>query len=135
MSNEFATEERMPETTATKRAGGISGDQVVVAGILIMVGVALLGQNLGWLDFGGIVNLRNWWALFFLIPIFGTGASIWRAYRETESLNRKARAQLGGLFFLTAIFIFFMLGLDWGRYWPIFLIVFGLSAILNSGGE
>ena len=41
---------------------------------------------------------------------------------------------VGGLFIL-AVALIFLLDLDWGDVWPIFIILAGLAALVTSGGR
>ena len=48
--------------------------------IVIVVGVVFLAKNPGW--FGPDWAFDNWWALFILIPTFGSFGGAWRAYQR-----------------------------------------------------
>ena len=41
---------------------------------------------------------------------------------------------IGGLLLLT-LTVVFLLGLDWGRIWPVFLIIAGAAVLLSSLGR
>ena len=71
--------------------------------ILIVLGVILLLQSVRGF------YLENWWALFILIPAFGSFADAWNIYRQTGRLTRRVRGALisGCVFSLvTAAFLF-----------------------------
>jgi uncharacterized membrane protein HdeD (DUF308 family) len=94
--------------------------------ILIVLGIILLLQNVRGF------YLDNWWALFILIPAFGSFADAWGRYREAGRLNRRVRgALISGCVFLlvTATFLF---NWNWGTVLPILLIVWGVTLLLNS---
>lgn len=94
--------------------------------VLIAIGAFFLLNN--FTDF----RLNNWWALFILIPAFGSLGNFLRAYNRDGRLNNEARGSLIGsliLFFITAVFIF---GWSWGTIWPVFLIIGGLGALLSG---
>ncbi len=77
-------------------------------------------------------QMNNWWALFILIPAFGSLGNFVRAYNKDGRLSNEARGSLIGsliLFFITAVFIF---GWNWGTIWPVFLIIGGLGALLSG---
>ena len=96
---------------------GSSGTPWVGGVILILLGVILLLQN--FTQF----HLNNWWALFILLPAFGSFATAW---------NRRVRGALisgGVLLLVTAAFLF---NLNWGLVLPILLIVWGVTLLLNS---
>lgn len=94
--------------------------------ILIGIGAFFLLRN--FTDF----DLENWWALFILIPAFGSLGKFMSSYRRSGRIGDDARgALIGGLImlFVAAIFLF---GLDWGAVWPVFLIIAGLGALLSG---
>jgi uncharacterized membrane protein HdeD (DUF308 family) len=94
--------------------------------ILIVLGLIFLLQNVRGF------YLNNWWALFILIPAFGSFADAWASYRQAGRLNRRGRGALisGGVFLLvTATFLF---NWNWGVVLPVLLIVWGVTLLLNS---
>jgi cation transport ATPase len=94
--------------------------------ILIVLGVIFLLQNVGGF------YLNNWWALFILIPAFGSFADAWNRYREAGRLNRRVRGALisgGVLLLVTATFLF---NWNWGLVLPVLLIIWGVTILLNS---
>ena len=94
--------------------------------ILIILGVIFLLQNVRGF------YLNNWWALFILIPAFGSFADAWTNYRQAGRLTRRGRGALisGGVFLLlTATFLF---NWNWGLVLPVLLIVWGVTLLLNS---
>ena len=106
---------------------GDHGGRAWVPGlILIGIGAYFLLRN--FTDF----ELHNWWALFILIPAFGSLGKFMSDYRRTGRIGGEARgALIGGLImlFVAAIFLF---GLNWGTVWPVFLIIAGLGALLSG---
>jgi hypothetical protein len=61
---------------------------------------------------------------------------LYNAYQNYQnagnSLSKQSRSQLiGGLILLTVAGIF-LANLSWGTMWPVFLIIAGLAAILNT---
>lgn len=93
--------------------------------VLIGLGLIFLFQNVS----GKIFT--NWWALFILIPAFSTLANAWRAYRHGGFTARVTGNLVGGLnlLFVALIFLF---NWNWGRVWPVFLIVIGGGALLGG---
>lgn len=101
-----------------------SGKSWVPGLVLIGIGAYFLLNN--FTDF----RLNNWWALFILIPAFGSLGNFVRAYRQEGRVNGEARGSLIGslmLFFVASIFLF---GWSWASVWPVFLIIAGLGALL-----
>jgi hypothetical protein len=57
---------------------------------------------------------------------------VWRIYQSNGRLTSAARGPLiGGLTTLTVALVF-LLGLDWGKIWPVFLIIAGVGALLSA---
>ena len=105
---------------------GSSGTAWVGGVVLIVLGVIFLLQNVRGF------TLNNWWALFILIPAFGSFADAWNIYRQTGRLNRRVRgALISGcvLLLVTATFVF---NWSWGVVLPVLLIVWGVTLLLNS---
>jgi hypothetical protein len=94
--------------------------------VLIGIGVIFLLSNLTGFE------LDNWWALFILIPAFGAFGNAYRVYQSQGRLGREGRGSLiGGLVFVFVASIF-LLELDWGQVWPVFLILAGLGVLLGG---
>lgn len=94
--------------------------------ILIVLGVVFLLQSMRGF------YLNNWWALFILIPAFGSFADAWNAYRQNGRVSRRVRGALvsGCVFLLiTATFLF---NWNWGLVLPVLLIIWGVTLLLNS---
>jgi hypothetical protein len=95
--------------------------------ILIMVGAAILLNNLGYLPFA------NWWALFILIPAASSFSNAWNQYRDAgDRLTASARSSLFWGFILTLVSFTFLFGLSWTYLWPALLIIIGVSILLNA---
>jgi cation transport ATPase len=91
--------------------------------LLILLGVALLMQNLG------IPFFTNWWALFILIPAFWAFVAGWDIYHENQRLTRRAASSLIVGILLTILALVFLLNLAAGLLWPAVLIVGGLALV------
>lgn len=101
-------------------------DAWVVGVILIALGVFFLLQNLN------VLSLRNWWALFILIPAFGALRDGWRHYQQDGSLSSRARNAFFIGFLLILVSVTFLLSLSWTWLGPILIILFGLNLLLNA---
>ena len=97
--------------------------------LLIMIGVILLIQNLG---FG--LNNFNWWALFLFLPVAGGLSSAWSDFRKSGRLDAKARSGIGGAIVIGSVAVLLLVGADWGRWWPLMLIAAGFSSMLGGSG-
>ena len=96
-------------------------------------GVVLIGVGLFFL-LGNVfsVNLSgNWWAVFILIPAAYNLERAWRAYRHDGYLSEKASSSLIGGLLIGAVAFIFLLGLSFGDWWPLILIIVGLGALLK----
>jgi|GEM_PF-660478 len=96
--------------------------------VLIMLGGIFLLRNAGVIE-----NFDNWWALFILIPAVGSFAAAWRAYQQSGNqwTSTATGSLLGGLM-LCSISAMFLFGLDIGMWWPLFLILGGVGALLGA---
>jgi hypothetical protein len=116
-------EARREERRAQRAA---SGTAWVGGVVLIVLGVIFLLQSVSGF------TLNNWWALFILIPAFGSFADAWNIYRQVGRLNKRVRGELisGCVFLLiTATFLF---NWNWGLVLPVLLIIWGVTILLNS---
>ncbi len=105
---------------------GSNGTAWVGGVVLIVLGVIFLLQSVRGF------TLNNWWALFILIPAFGSFADAWNIYRQTGRMNKRVRGELisGCVFLLiTATFLF---NWNWGLVLPVLLIIWGVTILLNS---
>ena len=93
---------------------------------LIGIGLLFLLNNLN------IFHLNNWWALFILIPVVINFSTAWNSYRQHGRLTHKARGNITGGFILALVAGAFLFGWSWAILWPVFLIIGGLSAIINN---
>lgn len=90
--------------------------------VLIALGAIFLAREYLGLD------LRNWWALFFLIPVFFTLERAYAYYRAGDT-GMAIGPLIGGLV-LVALALMFLLDLPIGQLWPIFLIIAGIGLLV-----
>jgi len=100
-----------------------------VAGlVLILLGVMFLLRNTGIFD----ISLKNWWALFILIPAIGALDRAVRMFRHAGNrLTAPARGSLLVglvLLFVTGMFLF---DISWTFFGPILLILVGIGIIVT----
>jgi hypothetical protein len=125
---------RRAERQARRTARRAARDQLrnspaygwMAGGLLIVLGIIFLAQNLG------AFYLLNWWALFILIPAIASFATAWNSYQANGRLTAAGRGSLIGGGILLAIAAALLFGLDFGLLWPIFLIIGGLVVLLNA---
>ncbi len=95
----------------------------VMGGILIVIGVVLLLSNVTGLQ------INNWWALFILIPALASLANAWRLYQVQGRASEAVMGPFIGGVILLFVFAMFFFGFDWGRWWPVLLILAGAGAL------
>ena len=113
--------ERREERREMRQGGAWIG-----GAILILLGLVFLLQNMG------VLSLDNWWALFILIPAFGSFSAAWGQYQAAGRLTAGARGSLIGGLFLSMVAAAFLFELNWAFLWPVFLIAGGLALLLNA---
>ena len=99
----------------------------------LITGIALIGVG-GLFLLNNLTGfyIQNWWALFILIPAVKNLSDAWRNYERNGRLTSSGRGALIGGLFISTIALTFLLNLNWGFIWPVFLIIFGFAAILNG---
>lgn len=100
----------------------------IFGGLLILIGVLLFLQNMN------AVALNNWWALFILLPGFGSLASAWRMYQHHGGVSSGVvwSALVGVLLIGLSLAFVFNLYLDWTLLAPALLILLGVGVLLPS---
>jgi len=113
---------------AERRAARYAGSGAFVGGVaLIAFGVIILLQNMG------VVQLQNWWALFILLPAFGSFTAAYGAYRTNGGhMNAMVRGSFIGELLITAVAMVFLFGLNISLFLPVVLIVAGLGLLFNT---
>ncbi len=102
------------------------GGSWIIGVVLIALGGLFLLSNVLSVSF-----VTNWWAVFILIPALYNLNRAWQSYRQNGRLTAGGRSALvGGLLILTVALIF-LLNLDWGVVWPVFIIIIGLGLLLQ----
>lgn len=112
------------EVSEHKRSGPILGGLILFA-----MGVIFLLRNLG-VD---LPVLRNWWALFILIPVVSSFDRAWRIYqRNGRRVTGEVSGSCIGALALTMVIVAFLFDLRWAIVLPVFLILAGLGALLSA---
>ncbi len=101
----------------------VASGQLAFALTLIVIGIVFLLRNYLALDIG------SWWALFILIPAAAMLARAWERWRDRDDSESVSGPLVSGLLLLTVTAIF-LFDLEWGRIWPVFLILIGLGAVV-----
>lgn len=79
--------------------------------------------------------LHNWWALFILFPALGSFGNAWQEYQANGRLSKSVRSSFIGGLFLALLAAIFLFDLDWGKIWPLFLIIGGIGALWSSQSD
>ncbi|HVX05553.1 MAG TPA: hypothetical protein VHA71_10610 [Rhodanobacteraceae bacterium] len=83
-----------------------------------------LGYNLAWLDHG------NWWALIILVAAFAPLTRAWEVYRARGRLDAEVAYCLLSAGAVVLVACMFLFSLDWGVWWPLFVILGGLYTLV-----
>jgi len=123
-------EARRQRREERREALGVPGGSTWIAGvILIVLGGIFLMQNMGTFK----IPFTNWWALFILIPAFGSLDRAFRAYKTAgNQLTMFARNSLFVGLILTIVAGMFLFNLNWDFFGPILIILVGLGILANS---
>ena len=101
--------------------------------VVIAVGVLFLLRNFGIsLPF---MQLHNWWALFILIGAVPSLAYAGQRYRSTGRLDQRVLHSLLSAAAVVMVAVFFLLDLEWQRWWPLFVIYGGLWMLVRGGHD
>jgi hypothetical protein len=124
-------EERWERREARRAALGspTRGGALIVGLLLVILGVAFLLNDSGIFS----ISLKNWGALFILLPAFGAFDRAYRFYRSSG--GRLTAAARGAAFFgllLLVVTVVVLFDLNWQVWGPVLIIVVGISFLLNS---
>jgi hypothetical protein len=97
--------------------------------VLILIGLYFLMGNLF-----GFGYVANWWAFFILIPAVYSLSRAWTSYRRHGRLTDRGQGNLIGGLLMLAVALIFLFGLSFGNWWPVFLIIAGVGALLKVRG-
>ncbi len=111
----------MSDATPSRRSSWVGG--WIPGIVLIALGAIFLADE--YLGF----ELRNWWALFILIPGLFTFERAYAYYRAGNT-TLATGPFIGGLV-LVSLSAIFLLDLPIGRLWPIFLIIAGIGLLFS----
>lgn len=96
--------------------------------MLVLLGLIFLLQNLNLIGRG-----FNWWALFILIPAFGSLWGAWEIFsRNGGRFTSAVRAPLGGGLIILTVAVMFLLDLDWSDWWPLMVAAPGVAIALSG---
>ena len=112
--NQKTPEEKSTTTRFEGRSRRSRGREPWLVGvILILVGAVFLLQNLT------SFYLNNWWALFILIPAFGSFSRGWQEVQDAGGkVTSHARSNFIGGVVLTTVAVILLFNLDWAIFGP-----------------
>ena len=117
------------ERRAERLADPSRGGGWVAGIILIVLGGMFLLRNTGIFN----ISLRNWWALFILIPAISAFDTALRTYRSAGNrLTAPVRGSLLVGTILTFVTLMFLFNLSWTFFGPILIILVGIAIIFNG---
>lgn len=95
--------------------------------VLIAVGIIIFAQQTGLVS-----GQFNWWALFILIPAFGSLGAAFSGFQSSGKFNAAVRSGIGGAVILLTLAFMLLFGVDWAVYWPLMVIAAGFSFFING---
>jgi len=98
---------------------------------LIMIAIGIIFLVAQYTNF----HFNNWWALFILIPVFAAWGRAFSIFRESGEITEEATQAVTGSLFPLFVALIFLFNMDWGRVWPVFIILAGLSALARGWGR
>ncbi len=117
------------EARRQRRADSAQAGTWIMGIILIVLGIGFLLQNMG----SYVIPLKNWWALFILLPAVGALERAWHLYTESgQQLTTAATGSLMiGTMFLLITFAF-LFDISWTYFGPVLLVLVGLGIVLTN---
>lgn len=95
---------------------------------IIAIGMLFLANNLGYnLAF---LDRGNWWAVIILLAALAPLTRAYEAYRACGRANAEVMYSLLSTAGIVLVGVLFLLDLDWGTWWPLFVILGGLFTLV-----
>ena len=95
---------------------------------IIAIGVLFLANNLGynlaWFDHG------NGWAVIILLAAFAPLTRAWEVYQARGRFDAEVAYCLLSAGAVVLVACMFLFSLDWGVWWPLFVILGGLYTLV-----
>lgn len=95
---------------------------------IIAIGALFLTSNLGypvaWLNHG------NGWAVIILLAAFAPLTHAWEVYHARRRIDAEVAYYLLSADAIVLVACMFLFDLDWGIWWPLFVILGGLYALV-----
>ena len=94
---------------------------------IVAIGVLFLLNNLGY-DLA-FLDRGNWWAVLILLAACAPLTRAWEIYRERGRVDAAVMHSVLCAAAVALVGVMFLLELDWGTWWPLFVILAGLFAL------
>ncbi len=126
-SNNQVQEQASPREQRRAEHRANHGGAWIGGAVMIVLGVIFLLQNMG------MPMLDNWWAVFILIPAFGSFSAAWNMYhnRGSQATGAVISSIVLGVF-LTVLALTFFFDLDLSKIGPIALILLGVGVLTGT---
>jgi len=95
---------------------------IIAIGLLFLANN--LGYNLAFLDRG------NWWAVIILLAAFAPLTHAYERYRAIGKVDAEVMYSLLSASGVVLVAVLFLFELDWGTWWPLFVILGGLFTLI-----
>lgn len=112
------------------RQAGWSSGRIVPALVVIAIGAFFLLRNLG-IDIP-FFDFANWWAWLILAAAVVPLLRAVERYRRVGGVDGDVLQSLLTCAVIVLVALMFILGLSWGRWWPLFVIYGGLCMLVRS---
>ena len=102
--------------------------RVFPAIVIVAVGALFLANNLGFqLDF---LERHNWWAIIILVAAIAPLTRAWEIHRVRGGVDAEVAHCLLSAMAIVLVAVMFLAELDWGTWWPLFVILGGLYTLV-----
>ena len=124
-------EERREHREARRAAIGnpSKGGALIIGLLLVILGAVFLLQNSGNIA----ISLRNWGALFILLPAIAAFDRGFRFYRKAGNmLSAQSRGAIFVGMILLVVMLVILLNLNWTIWGPAIIILLGAGLLFNA---
>jgi hypothetical protein len=111
-----------PTRPATRQWRIFPAVAIIAIGLLFLANN--LGYNLAFLDRG------NWWAVIVLLAAFAPLGHAYERYRAVGRIDADVMYSILSAAGIVLVSVLFLFQLDWGTWWPLFVILGGLFALI-----
>ena len=95
---------------------------------IIAIGLLFLANNLGY-DLA-FLDRGNWWAVIILLAAFAPLTHAYERYRAVGKIDAEVMYSTLSAAGVVLVGVLFLFQLDWGTWWPLFVILGGLFTLI-----